>query len=164
MWLGRPRHRARHLVSVSARFSLRAGTLPNNPLFPFTLLFKAKMSNDALIPVIHFEKQVGALCAQHAINALLQNEYYSAVDLASIAQSLDEKEHAALIESGATDQDIAVFTKDGSSNYDDSGFFSSQVGWISYTSTSTSRPFNNLDSIYHSFRSLKRHSIPGILA
>ncbi|KXS14700.1 Josephin-domain-containing protein [Gonapodya prolifera JEL478] len=57
----------------------------------------------------------------------LSGPYFSAVDLASIAQSLDAKEQAALVESGGTDADVAAYMKDGSHNYDDSGFFSVQV-------------------------------------
>jgi hypothetical protein len=32
------------------------------------------------------------LCAQHALNSLLQGPYFTAVDLSSIAQDLDDKE------------------------------------------------------------------------
>lgn len=83
------------------------------------------MNRDELLSSIHFERQSGSLCAQHALNALLQAEYFNAIDLASIARDIDTKERAALIESGATDEDLAAFVKDGSNHYDDSGFFSS---------------------------------------
>ncbi|KAJ3328621.1 Ataxin-3 [Gonapodya sp. JEL0774] len=63
----------------------------------------------------------------HALNSLLQGAYFSAVDLATIAQELDRRERAALRESGATDEDVAAFEGGGSNNYDDSGFFSVQV-------------------------------------
>ncbi|RUO97081.1 ataxin-3-like protein [Jimgerdemannia flammicorona] len=71
-----------------------------------------------LVPHIHFEKQEGNLCLQHALNALLQGPYFTAVDLAEIARKLDEDE-----------QDV-VAPRDQpreSANYDDSGFFSIQV-------------------------------------
>jgi len=68
-----------------------------------------------LIPYIYHEKQEGALCAQHALNSLLQGEYFTAVDLANIAHSLDEEEGA--LESN----------QNSSHNYDDTGFFSIQV-------------------------------------
>jgi ataxin-3 len=47
-----------------------------------------------LIPYIYHEQQEGALCAQHALNSLLQGEYFTAVDLANIAHELDEEEAA----------------------------------------------------------------------
>jgi len=68
-----------------------------------------------LIPYIYHEQQEGALCAQHALNSLLQGEYFTAVDLANIAHELDEEE-------------VALDSKQKSSqNYDDTGFFSIQV-------------------------------------
>ena len=38
---------------------------------------------------IFHEIQEGSLCAQHCLNSLLQGDYYSAVDLAQIAEQLD---------------------------------------------------------------------------
>lgn len=68
-----------------------------------------------LIPYIYHEKQEGALCAQHALNSLLQGEYFTAVDLANIAHELDEEE-------------VALDSEQKSSqNYDDTGYFSIQV-------------------------------------
>jgi ataxin-3 len=68
-----------------------------------------------LIPYIYHEQQEGALCAQHALNSLLQGEYFTAVDLANIAHELDEEE--AALDSN----------QNSSQNYDDTGFFSIQV-------------------------------------
>ncbi|KAI8070685.1 Josephin-domain-containing protein [Gongronella butleri] len=68
-----------------------------------------------LVPDIFFEKQEGYLCAQHALNALLQGPYFTAVDLASIGRDLDAKE--SLVHGRAT----------SGNNYDDSGYFSIQV-------------------------------------
>lgn len=68
------------------------------------------------IEIFH-EKQEGQLCAQHAINNLLQGSYFTAVDLSSIAQQLDQEEL----------QTLEAQTNFQSSNYDDSGFFSVQV-------------------------------------
>lgn len=65
---------------------------------------------------ILFEKQEASLCAQHALNMLLQGPYFSAVDLAEIAHDLDERENLVL----GTDSS-------SSRNMDDSGFFSVQV-------------------------------------
>ncbi|CAO3613927.1 unnamed protein product [Cunninghamella blakesleeana] len=66
-----------------------------------------------LIDDIVFEKQEGNLCAQHALNALLQGNYFTAVELAEIGRQFDEKERAFGIKSGE--------------NYDDTGYFSIQV-------------------------------------
>uniref|UniRef100_A0A0N4ZRJ6 ubiquitinyl hydrolase 1 n=1 Tax=Parastrongyloides trichosuri TaxID=131310 RepID=A0A0N4ZRJ6_PARTI len=66
---------------------------------------------------IYFEKQEGQLCAQHAINMLLQDSLFTAVDLSIIAQSLDSIEREALNSNTCT----------ASQNMDDSGYFSLQV-------------------------------------
>ncbi|KAH8119567.1 Josephin-domain-containing protein [Phellopilus nigrolimitatus] len=58
------------------------------------------------------------LCAQHALNSLLQGNYFTAPDLASIANAFDVLEHDAL---GPEAREGA------SSNMDDTGFFSVQV-------------------------------------
>ncbi|CAL1707206.1 unnamed protein product [Somion occarium] len=57
------------------------------------------------------------LCAQHALNSLLQGNYFSAPDLSEIARSLDAMEEGVRDES----------TADSSTNMDDTGFFSVQV-------------------------------------
>ncbi|KHJ41921.1 Josephin [Trichuris suis] len=66
---------------------------------------------------IFFEKQEGMLCAQHALNNLLQGAYFSAVDLAEIARKLDELERSVL---GTVDGDLSL-------NVNDDGYFSVQV-------------------------------------
>ncbi|KAI8093421.1 ataxin 3 variant ref [Halteromyces radiatus] len=68
-----------------------------------------------LIPDIVFEKQEGNLCAQHALNALLQGNYFTAVDLAQLGRELDLKESMVRGHSVSGE------------NYDDSGYFSIQV-------------------------------------
>ncbi|KAG2224484.1 hypothetical protein INT45_010550 [Circinella minor] len=73
-----------------------------------------------LVPDIFFEKQEGQLCAQHALNALLQDSYFTAVDLAEIGQRLNDQENEMLTHQGITQQQQA-------SNFDDSGYFSVQV-------------------------------------
>ncbi|KAI8988587.1 Machado-joseph disease protein MJD, partial [Mycotypha africana] len=57
------------------------------------------------------------LCAQYALNSLLQGNYFTAVDLAEIAQQLDNEEQ--LVGGKKIDAE--------SQNYDDSGYFSIQV-------------------------------------
>ena len=50
--------------------------------------------------VFGFFQQEGSLCAQHCLNALLQGQYFSAVDLADIARQLDETEREQMAEAG----------------------------------------------------------------
>ncbi|KZV62605.1 Josephin-domain-containing protein [Peniophora sp. CONT] len=73
---------------------------------------------ESLIPLIHHEKQErgSMLCAQHALNALLQEPIFSVTDLAQIAKSLDDLEDTYNEDRGLD-----------SVNMDDSGFFSVQV-------------------------------------
>ncbi|XP_057395196.1 ataxin-3 isoform X2 [Balaenoptera acutorostrata] len=77
---------------------------------------------------IFHEKQEGSLCAQHCLNNLLQGEYFSPVELSSIAHQLDEEERMRMAEGGVTSEDYRTFLQQPSGNMDDSGFFSIQ-GW-----------------------------------
>ncbi|XP_059488937.1 ataxin-3-like isoform X2 [Neocloeon triangulifer] len=76
---------------------------------------------------IFFEKQEGSLCAQHCLNALLQGPYFTAVDLATLANNLDEAERQRMAESGVDSDEYRHFIEQPSGNMDDSGFFSVQV-------------------------------------
>lgn len=67
--------------------------------------------------LVYHENQVGRMCAQHALNMLLQGHYFTAENLVTIAQELDQRERAVL-------EDESQFQ---SQNYDDSGYFSIQV-------------------------------------
>ncbi|CAI5450094.1 unnamed protein product [Caenorhabditis angaria] len=67
---------------------------------------------------ILFEKQEAALCAQHALNMLLQNSLFSVAELTEIARRLDQEENSVL------DQN---FQNRESQNMNDSGYFSIQV-------------------------------------
>ena len=49
-------------------------------------------------------QQEGSLCAQHALNALLQGNYFTAIDLAELARQLDESEKARMAEGGETEE------------------------------------------------------------
>ena len=75
---------------------------------------------------VFHETQDGSLCAQHCLNSLLQGDYYSAVDLAQIAEQLDKQERLHMAAAGNT-TDYQRFLAEESTNYDDSGFFSIQV-------------------------------------
>lgn len=78
-----------------------------------------------LLSYIHHERQEkgSMLCAQHALNSLLQGQYYDASQLAQIANELDELQ---VTELGISAADMA--SRDRSSlNMDDTGFFSVSV-------------------------------------
>ncbi|KAJ7647313.1 Josephin-domain-containing protein [Roridomyces roridus] len=72
-----------------------------------------------LVAAIYHEQQEpgSMLCAQHALNSLLQGNYFSAPDLSEIARNLDELEESYDADNPGT----------RSGNMDDSGFFSVQV-------------------------------------
>ncbi|KAJ7345114.1 hypothetical protein JRQ81_001064 [Phrynocephalus forsythii] len=76
---------------------------------------------------IFHERQEGSLCAQHCLNNLLQGEYFSPVELSSIAQQLDEEERMRMAEGGLSSEEYRTFLQQPSGNMDDSGFFSIQV-------------------------------------
>ncbi|XP_057716120.1 ataxin-3 isoform X1 [Corythoichthys intestinalis] len=76
---------------------------------------------------IFHEKQEGSLCAQHCLNNLLQGEYFTPVDLSSIAHQLDEEERMRMAEGGMGSDEYRTFLQQPSGNMDDSGFFSIQV-------------------------------------
>ncbi|XP_070631671.1 ataxin-3 isoform X6 [Bos indicus] len=78
--------------------------------------------------------QEGSLCAQHCLNNLLQGEYFSPVELSSIAHQLDEEERMRMAEGGVTSEDYRTFLQP-SGNMDDSGFFSIQ--WFNLNSLLT---------------------------
>uniref|UniRef100_A0A3Q3E9J2 ubiquitinyl hydrolase 1 n=1 Tax=Hippocampus comes TaxID=109280 RepID=A0A3Q3E9J2_HIPCM len=72
-------------------------------------------------------EQEGSLCAQHCLNNLLQGEYFTPVDLSSIAHQLDEEERMRMAEGGMGSDEYQTFLQQPSGNMDDSGFFSIQV-------------------------------------
>ncbi|KAL7379753.1 hypothetical protein ABVT39_005388 [Epinephelus coioides] len=86
-------------------------------------MFDRKLNMDS----IFHEKQEGSLCAQHCLNNLLQGEYFTPVDLSSIAQQLDEEERMRMAEGGMASEEYRTFLQQPSGNMDDSGFFSIQV-------------------------------------
>lgn len=69
--------------------------------------------------LIYFEPQVGKMCAQHALNMLLQGHYFTGESLITIARELDSKERAVL-----NPQEESRFS---SQNFDETGYFSIQV-------------------------------------
>lgn len=54
-------------------------------------------------------QQEGSLCAQHCLNALLQGNYFTAVDLADIAQQLDTIERSQMAEAGEQSEEFKRF-------------------------------------------------------
>ncbi|KAM6502261.1 Josephin domain containing protein [Amanita muscaria] len=73
---------------------------------------------EGLTSIIYHERQQSssALCAQHALNNLLQGSYFSAPDLSDLARNLDLLEQSYRRDEQST-----------SMNMDDTGFFSVQV-------------------------------------
>ncbi|ENN71024.1 ataxin-3 [Dendroctonus ponderosae] len=76
---------------------------------------------------IFHEKQDGSLCAQHCLNSLLQGPYFTAVELGTLANRLDEEEREQMAEGGMDTEDYRQFLQQPSTNMDDSGYFSVQV-------------------------------------
>ena len=77
------------------------------------------MSRDIYVPFPL--QQEGALCAQHCLNALLQGQFFTPVDLSNHAHALDAEERAHGAAAGANQ---------ASANMDDTGFFSVQVNYF----------------------------------
>ncbi|KIK27673.1 hypothetical protein PISMIDRAFT_630111 [Pisolithus microcarpus 441] len=75
---------------------------------------------DRLLPLIYHERQQegSMLCAQHALNSLLQENHFTAPDLSDIARNLDAMEYSYNRQSNSDG---------GSMNMDDTGYFSVQV-------------------------------------
>nr|XP_045596395.1 ataxin-3-like [Procambarus clarkii] len=76
---------------------------------------------------VYHEKQDGLLCGQHCLNSLLQGQYFTAVDLADIAQQMDQAEQRHMAELGIHTDEFRRFMEQPSVNMDDSGMFSVQV-------------------------------------
>lgn len=58
-------------------------------------------------------QQEGSLCAQHCLNNLLQGEYFTPVDLSSIAHQLDEEERMRMAEGGVASEEYRTFLQVG---------------------------------------------------
>ncbi|KAJ8866382.1 hypothetical protein PR048_032225 [Dryococelus australis] len=58
---------------------------------------------------IFHEKQEGSLCAQHCLNALLQGSYFTPVDLAELAQQMDDEERSRMAECGVDSEEYRRF-------------------------------------------------------
>ncbi|CAG7729965.1 unnamed protein product [Allacma fusca] len=76
---------------------------------------------------VFFEKQDGALCGQHCLNNAVQCRMFTAVDLSTIAQQLDEQERLRMAERGTDTQEYRDFLNKPSDNFDDTGYFGVQV-------------------------------------
>jgi len=63
----------------------------------------------------------------HCVNTLLQGSYFTEVDLAMIAQELDEKERQLMLEMGTETTDFLKYMAEDSGNVADSGNYSLQV-------------------------------------
>ena len=56
-----------------------------------------------------FKQQEGSLCAQHCLNNLLQGEYFTPIELSSIAHQLDEEERMRMAEGGLASEEYRTF-------------------------------------------------------
>ena len=97
--------------------------------------------------VIFHEQQDGSLCAQHCLNSLLQDQVYSAMDLAELARELDVAERDQIALAG-DNLEYRRFIQEPSHNMDDTGFFSVQVieRALSFWDL-TLTPFTSLDPL-----------------
>ena len=62
-----------------------------------------------MIKYIYHEQQDSQLCGQHCLNNLLQEPFYSAEDLAAIAQDLDQIEQSYITDTS----DILASRREG---------------------------------------------------
>ena len=67
------------------------------------------------------------MCGQHAVNNLLQGQFFDVSMLGDIASGLDAEERALMMEGGSDSADALRFLAADSQNVDDSGNFSIQV-------------------------------------
>jgi ataxin-3 len=77
--------------------------------------------------LLYHEVQESRLCAMHCLNAVLQGPYFSEVDLAGLAERLDQQEQQMMLEAGADSSHYLDFVAEGSSNVAADGNFSIQV-------------------------------------
>ena len=78
-------------------------------------------------PSIYFESQRANMCGQHALNNLLQGQFFDVSMLGDIASGLDAEERVLMMEGGSDSADALRFLAADSQNVDDSGNFSIQV-------------------------------------
>lgn len=76
---------------------------------------------------MHREKQESALCGTHCLNNLLQGPYFSEIDMAQIAHTLDDRERTLMAEDGTDSNAYLAYMAADSSNVDESGNFSVEV-------------------------------------
>lgn len=63
-----------------------------------------------LLSIYSFQQE-GSLCAQHCLNALLQGQYFTPVDLADIGHQLDEHERERMAEAGLNTEEYQKFVE-----------------------------------------------------
>lgn len=80
-----------------------------------------------ILIIFYSLQQEGQLCAQHALNNLVQMKIYDAVMLAEIANALDLQEREKMAEGGIDSPEYQEWSKMGSRNMDETGYFSIQV-------------------------------------
>lgn len=98
---------------------------------------------------VYHELQDSHLCGQHCLNNLLQEDFFSAVLLADIAQELDEQERSII-----SPTDVYSPRSEQSSNVDESGNFSIQVLRVAL------ERYHNIDLVPWHFKSEGADSDP----
>ncbi|KAI6652635.1 Ataxin-3-like isoform X1 [Oopsacas minuta] len=77
--------------------------------------------------ICHYKQEDDNMCAQHCLNALIQQPHFHAALLAEIATELDLQERETYLVGGADSLDYLKAMQGASNNMDDSGCFSIQV-------------------------------------
>ena len=72
--------------------------------------------------------KISEFCMPRCCYGVLSGAYFNAVELSKIATELDEAERTTLVEGAMDEASLEHIIKQPSSNMDDSGFFSGQVG------------------------------------
>lgn len=99
---------------------------------------------------VYHELQDSHLCGQHCLNNLLQEDFFSAILLADIAQELDEQERSII----SPNADVYSPQTELSSNVDESGNFSIQVLRVAL------ERYHNIDLVPWHFKSEGADSDP----
>ena len=76
---------------------------------------------------VYHEKQVAGLCGVHCLNTLLQGSAFTEVELAHIAQRLDDQEKQAMASCGTNTEEYLRFLSESSGNVAEDGNYSIQV-------------------------------------
>jgi ataxin-3 len=76
---------------------------------------------------LYHEKQESALCAIHALNNLLQGEYFGVAEMMNLAAELDREEKLMMAEMGTETNEFMKYMREDSGNVGLDGNFSIEV-------------------------------------